>query len=428
MNKKIKNIFEREFLITVCVIFLAILFYSNIRFDITGLAQDVYVNITELISGKITAFDYKKSLNLSEIQNITVEFTNTGTKTYETSIYETIYIYENGRLNTSAQFYDYEINLTPGGRRSFITKYQPPDYGTYYIKLLINYGNRRMETWGIFRVTTTEEGNETGDGEEPPPPGGGGGILYTITTAARRKTELTLDYPKILDMYPGQTIIIGVKAKNTGNRSLHDLGLYVSTPLTVDVDVSPKQVSMFYVNDSSMFLLTIHTKPEIPLGLHLINFEFVSRELKETGVIQLNVSEHVISKEKEVQNRILNNRYLILEIERQILSEFKRGINTTIPESYLNRAKDHLETADRYFNLADLDKAIDELDEKDENLRDSLFSLAHESFRVYYPPAFSPWWLLFIAIILGIIFLILMRRKKKKKKPKLLRRAEESET
>ncbi len=112
------------------------------------------------------------------MQNITVEFTNTGTEKYTTTIEETIYIYEDGELNSTAQFYDYELNLTPGMRRDFETNYVPPRYGTYYIKVLVNYGNRRTETWGVFRVSPPQEGNETGGG--PPPPGGGGGGIKEV--------------------------------------------------------------------------------------------------------------------------------------------------------------------------------------------------------------------------------------------------------
>lgn len=415
--------------ITVLVILFLLLFYK-ISFDITGFVPaNISITIDETIDGDITAFDYMRSLNLTQIQNITVEFTNTGTSAYNTTITEKIYIYEGGNLNFTQEFFDYTIPLFPGMRRHFRTSYKPPRVGTYYIKVLATYGSRRLETWGVFRVQVPGEGNVTEPGPEGPPPGPGGETYtpLTIIKAGRPRLDVDLDYPTSVNLYQGQTVMVGLKVNNTGNTTLRRLRLHVSTPQEIDVTVDPKEVYDLFSNDTSVFLLSIHAQEDAQVGIHVINFDLVSDRLKESGVIQVNVTPYRISLEREIQDRILNNRYLIVELERQFLTAFKRGISTTVAEVFLNAAKIHLDAAEEYLNIAELENAIKELDKKDKNLKKAVFELAHESFRVYYPPAFSPIWILLLMILLGVIIFIILERKKKKKKPRLLRGEEESE-
>jgi hypothetical protein len=425
MAKKIK--FNKTFLVVISLFMVLLLMVLyNVDINFTGFASSgISVNISETLSGEITAFTYSPTLNLSEIQNITVEFTNTGNVVYNTTIFETVYIYDDGNLNRTAQFYDYTSLLYPGERKHYRASYVPPMSGTYYIKAVVHYGPRRAEAWGVFVVVTPSEGNETG----PPGDGGVGDVGWTPVQIIRLGTpvvELDLDYPNLIDMYQGQTMMVGVRGTNTGNTTLRRLRMYVSTPDTIEIEVNPKEVYDLFGNDSTAFLLSIHVKEEAAVGIHLIRFDIVSDRLKQTGLIELNVTPEIIAREKEIQNRILNNRYLILEVERQILTAFKKDVDTSLTEALLNEAKTYLEAAEEYLNLAELEKAIEELDKKDEKLKNAVFELAHESFRVYYPPAFSPIWILLFMILLAFIFFIIFqRRKKKKKKPKLLRRTEE---
>ena len=411
--------------VSLLVVLILIIFYST-GFYITGfgIGRAADVNVNESFEGEITAFVYSPALNLTETQNITVEFTNTGTTPYNTTIYISVYIYENEKLNLSAQYYDYTVPLFPGMKKFFKAYYMPPRVGTYYIKVLVHYGSRRMETWGAFSVSVFEVPENVTEVPIPPGPPAGGGVVPTIYFAGRPILNLDLQYPEIVDMYRGQTVMIGVRAKNTGNSTLRNLKMYISTPYTIDISVNPKEVYLD-PNETSVFLLSIYVKPGAEVGIHLINFDFVSQRLKKSGIIQINVTAFEIPREEEIQNRILNNKYLIMELEGQFLAALKKGINTTLAERSLNRAKAYLDSAEDYFNLANLEKAMEELDKKDENLKDAVFQLAHEAFKVYFPPAFSPLWILLIAILMGLIFLIISKKRKKKKKPRLLRGGEE---
>ena len=132
------------------LIVISMIFYG-FKSDITGLTfHTVSVNVSENMEGELTAFTYHPLLNLSNIQNITVEFTNTGTTTYNTTIQETIYVYDNGNLNVTAQYYDYTIPLYPGMRRNFKTSYVPPITGSLG-RLCCRYswggGGRRNAWW-----------------------------------------------------------------------------------------------------------------------------------------------------------------------------------------------------------------------------------------------------------------------------------------
>jgi len=420
---------KKKFLIVVVsfvILFLSIN-YFNLR--ITGLvSSDVSVSIKERTIGEVL-FNYTYMIDMADVQDIFLEFINTGTTSYTAQMREFIYLYGEGGLILKANYFDSIVSLTPGDRRSFITHFSPPQTGLYYIKVNVPYDARVIETWGVFYVTSIEypEINIT----PPTIPAGvgvGGGLLpiRPIIDFIPNIT-LVLDYPKEIHLRPGKSTLLGIKATNFGNISLHDVRIYISAPNLIDFEVYPKQIASLSVNDSVTFLLSIDTKENIPYGSYPIDFKITCEETEKFGSITMNIVSYYIPPEQEVRERILNYEYLITELEREISSAYSKGVNVTKAEIHLERARINVEAAKEFFNLKNYDKANEKLDEAEEDLKKAVFELANAALEIYIPPAFSPILILIIGIVMGIIFVFILEshKKKKKKRPKLLRAVEE---
>jgi hypothetical protein len=144
-----------RYLYAAFVIIILIMFFSYFV-KTTGFApmNEIIVSIRENFEGKITLLTYYPTITIYDYQNITTEFTDTGSLPMEIRMETYVYIYNNGTLNLSGQYIDTTAYLNPGMRRTFRAMYTPPDIGTYYIKVKVIYESRVAETWGIFNVIT----------------------------------------------------------------------------------------------------------------------------------------------------------------------------------------------------------------------------------------------------------------------------------
>ena len=405
--------------ISLLIIFIA----SNFIFGITGFViNTTYVSIAEKLQGKITALNYKNDINITEFQNITAEFTNIGTVQLTGKIEITVYFYNTTtlRLDPVAYYYDSSVQLLPGMRRIFKTVFTPPDYGTYYIKVRVPYETRVTEMWGVFTVTYKY-------GPTPPeviyiPPASSGPIEYIIKELGTPR--LTAEYQNSYDLYPGQSLLISVNAKNIGETSLNDLRMTISTSNLIIVDVNPKVLSSLGINKSNIFLISLTIPKDIPLGTYPLNFEILSDKIMEFGSISLNITSKEVSIKDEVYQTILNYEYLIDELEKKVSDAKDEGLNVTNAERSLERAKEGLELARDYYDQGVYDRAKEKLDEIKKDFEDTVFQLAQARLRVTVAPAFSPFIIIILAIIMAIIFLFILRRRKEKR-PKLLREVSE---
>ena len=419
--------------IALILVILLVLAYA-IPIRITGFAlNQISLSIKSSIKGEITAFVYDTFIELAkaEKQEIFVEFTNTGTEEYTAKIDEFIYFYENNQLNETANYSDSSVVLYPGMKRAFRITYTPLREGFYYVKVTAGYGSRRTEAWGSFYAgfiipnTTPPEPGPPGPGTGTG--GGGGWTPPTLIDVAAQPLNISLTYPERVELYPGQNILTNIRVKNTGNETLHEVKLHVSASSLLEIDMSPKGVYYLDRNESVLFLLDIDTEPDIPVGTYLIDFEIVTREIKRSGTISVDVLPYNITLEEEVRRTILNYEYLIMELEIDLLEAYLKGIDITLAEQSLDFARINLEGARNYFELKDFEKALEKLDEVKENLKACVLLLAQASFLIFVP-AFSPIWILIIAVLIGMLFMFLLERRKKKGKPKLLKAVEEAET
>jgi len=408
MNKVFLIIFS----LTIVLIFINSL--SKITGFILGQAE---VSIKESLLGKITGLDYKYSLNISDIQNITAEFTNIGSLPLTAKIEITVYYYNETRLDPVAYYYDSYVYLLPGMKRSYKVAFTPPYYGNYYIKVRVPYDTKVTELWGSFTVSFFFP-------PVPPiiiviPPSQPGEVTYKIIEAGIPR--LTAEYQKNYDLNPGQSILISINANNTGEVSLLNLRFSTSTTSLIETEVNPKTLMILRPNTSALFLLSVTIPKDTPIGVYPLNFEIICDKTIETGTISLNVTSVEISIRDEVYQTILNYDYLISELEKKISDAIEEGVDVTTAERSLERAKLGFQIAKDYFSTGDYESARDRLDEVKKDFEDVVFQLANAQIKLYAAPAFSPFLIIIIAIFIGIIFLFLLRRRREKRRPKLLR-------
>lgn len=395
---------------------LIILIFSNFIFNITGLSiGNVDIGIKERLQGKITALDFKSAINITDVQSITTEFTNIGSLPLTERIEETIYFYNETKLSPVAYYYDSSAYLIPGMKRIYKTVFVPPYYGTYYIKARVSYDTKVTELWGVFSVVYYL----------PPiqpiivvvPPSGAGPITYITKEAGIPK--LSVEYQKSYDLYPSQSLLISISAKNTGEISLYNLKLSTSTTSLIATEVNPKVLSSLRVNESAIFLISLTIPKDVPVGVYPFNFEIISDKVIEYGSISLNIVSKEIPIKDEVHQTILNYEYLVSELEKKISDAISEGLDITIAQRSFERAKLNLQRAKDYYNSEEYDKAKDKLDEVKRDFEDTVFQLANAQLRLYIAPAFSPFIIVILAILLAVIFLFYLKTRKKKR-PKLL--------
>jgi hypothetical protein len=385
------------------------------------LIGNVDVSIKEKLQGKITALDFKSAINITETQKITTEFTNIGSLPLTAKIEETIYFYNNTKLSPVAYYYDSSVNLLPGMKRIYRTVFTPPYYGSYYIKVRVPYDSKVTETWGVFSTVYYA----------PPiqpiivvvPPTGGGPVTYITREAGTPK--LSLEYKNSYDLYPGQSLLISISAKNTGEVSLYNLRLSTSTSSLIMTDINPKVLFDLKINESNIFLISLTIPKDIPIGSYPLSFELISDKTREQGSINLNVTSYEIPIKDEVYQTILNYEYLANELEKKISDAISEGSDIEIAQRNFERAKTNLQRAKDYYNSEEYDKAKDKLDEVKKDFEDIVFQLAHAKLKLYIAPAFSPFIIVVLAILLAVIFLFFLKIRRKEKRPKLLKEVSE---
>lgn len=408
--------FDRKTLYVASMILFVFLVLSILQSEITGF-NTVSVGVKGKMKGEIVSFIYEPVVNISDVQRIFVEFLNTGTENYTVLIEEYIYFYDENKLEQEAYYYDSTVMLHPGYRRQFQTAFVPSENGYYYIKVRVTYGSKKTEVWGSFYAQYWNYFPYIPAEYQP--------IIYYIEV----EPLMTLDYPNSIELYPGRSTLTNIRVKNTGNATLHEVKLHVSSTNLLEIDVNPKESYYLEPNQTLTFLLDVYASNDIQIERYPIDFEVVTREVMESGTIWANISAYNETLKEEVRKTILNYEYLINELDREILETYVKGINVTTARETLELAKEKLNAAKIYYDSEEYDNAKSVLADVKELIKEAAFQLAQASFVVITAPAFSPFWILLIIILIALLLLfILRRRRKKEEKPKLLRTAEEEGT
>ena len=432
-NRKIKYI---TFLL---ISFLFLFFLINeTKKEITGFFT-AGVNIESKTRIRIIYFDYPFYPDLGEFVNVSVEVQNHGSTGYNEKI--EIFI-KNSTMNQLAYYYDALTELNPGDRKSFKIIYLPPDYGIYYIQLRVSYAEtKRIESWGAFIVSYDQSGNGTTTPPTTIPEGGDEvegayGDYYTedkdyITgklgpsKKPGLRHEITIEAPDRLDIPKGETMVTYVKVNNVGNSTLHSLKSTIYTQ-DIEVDIFPKFLISFPPNTSSIFMLSIKTPFDIEPNLYSLDLEFSSNEIDVIKKIILNITD--LNLKDIVYQTIINYKYIIVELENQILDASENGIKVSKIQMMLEAIKVDMNIAEDYYDKEEYTSAYEKLQKIRIDIQDLLMAFA-----IINIPKVALLKVSHIIVLIGLLLLIIIitlvylikKSRKKLRRPKLLRESQE---
>ncbi|MEM7825369.1 MAG: NEW3 domain-containing protein [Candidatus Aenigmatarchaeota archaeon] len=411
----------KKFFYLLIVSIFAVLFFSFISnffpFGTTSfVGANFSVNITEIKRGELL-LSYREYLEWGEFQNISVEFLNTGSVNVEEKIEIRVFYNYGGKLELLAYYYDSTVVLKPGEKRNYRVNFLPPYVGAYYIKVRVPYDGKVLETWKGFVVIYTPPSPRIEIISLPGPPA----PTEIIETGVPR---MEIVYPENITIAQGESKLFSIIVKNTGQVSLKNMRLSVSTLSSFEFEITPKEIFKVSPNETAIFLVLLTIPNRTYPGTYPFDFEVITDKMKEGRKISIEVVSILPLLEEELKETIIYYEYLISEIQTQIDNAALKGIDVSQAQDSLDEAKKSLEIAKSYYDLGKYLDAKRKLDEVRDHLQDAVYKLSLALIPIYYP-AF-PWIpLILLLIIILIILIILVRRKKKEekelKRPKLLR-------
>lgn len=410
------------------LISLILLFFLPERITFLAVQNNVSVNISEKLSGRIL-LGYKEQLNFSELQSINAEFLNEGSIPLTEKMEIKIYYNRDGQLEVIATYYDAQVTLKPGEKRIYRVNFLPPYIGTYYIRARSPYDGKTAQTWGAFIVVYYPP--------PPPPPQ----ITYPTLPVPPVITpppeigvaRIELEYPQKIEIAPGESTLFHVLVKNAGDVSLYNLRFSIYTSSDISVEITPMGMVRLYPNETGIFIFSLQASEKISEGVHPFEFELISDKIRERRSILIDVKPKEIPVEEDLYKQIIYYEYLISEIQSEIDAANLMGIDTSLAQISLNKAKISLEDAKSYYYAKKYDDVKLKLLEVKKFIEEAVLQLSLAKIGVYIVPAYFPIWVLIFAILLGIFFLILLfflrkRRRREEERPVLLRRFAEAET
>ena len=404
------------FLVSILlVIAIFLISYEFIRTTITGYVpyEGINLSIGSKIEGKVTVTLETGWVVFGDSQTIYAEFTNIGSE----SVSETITLnIKNSSLFTIYSWIDDSKILLPGEKRVFEMIFTPHETSLYYVQARVPYDGRIAEGWNAFMVYVPEAPEYPPYAPYPPstPP------ALPITPIEIGREDMELEYPEIVTLNPGESTLLYIIVKNTGEVSLKDMKVSFSAPRELLLDIIPKYVFKLPVDRTTIFLVSVKA-PYIP-GIYSINFDISTRETKKSGTIAIDV--RAIPVRDEVYQTILNYEFMIDKIQTEIDKAFLDGFNVTDVMESLDKAKISLNVARQHYNLMEYEKTKEELEMTKKHIEDTIFELSMLlTPEVIRPMAYFPLLILLFIIILTI-FLVVYTSRKKKRRPRLLEEME----
>lgn len=456
-------------------ILLCLSFYLPLNQTGKGATSEINTSIREKMDIDFTAFNLPSSISIIDNANITIEVTNTGSTTYNSTM--TIYVYNlsNGtQLNLLSTYVDSTRVLYPGNSRGQMYIFAPASEGSYFVKGSVRYSVRVKEIWGSFQATGFSQlppppppppsGNQTNQTNQTQPPssggggstGGGGGAggggqaqqgngtgggtgtgsgtgtstgTVPITLPSQPPVSIvpsaaavSLDFPERIIIYRNISSLLGIKVTNTGGATISGLNMYVSTPTLFNTDINPKGKQFIFKNDSLTFLITLFTS-DAPIGEYTLEFKMISGSITKEGAVILDVKEAPSTLKDLIYLRILNYRFLVNDISSQINSLGIKGYDVSVPRRFITAAKDGIDRAQAFYDENENVKAFGELLDVEQNLKDAVFTLGNVAVKLYAVQRADYYLLIFVVPV--VLFLIILRRRRKDRRPKLLREAKE---
>jgi hypothetical protein len=268
-------------------------------------------------------------------------------------------------------------------------------------------GDRWVQRYSLFYAGEYVYGPGA-PGETPPT---GPGITPPVVETG--KTEMTLEYPKEVNVSRGQSATLYMIVSNTGNRTLRSIRFLGSAPFPFVID--PTVISKLSPGFTGIFIISINIPIDIDEGSHNLNFNVYSDRTNMTGEIKINVQE--ISIKDEVWQTILNYRYLIERINGAMELAELEGKNVSEVRRILNEARGELKVAETLYFQSKYYEAKEQLKIVKERLVEAVRLLALLDIPlipILLPVYISMIVILIVSVLIVIYFFFIYKKKKKK--------------
>lgn len=376
--------------------------YQPMSSLITGLAVYDTVNVSvKPVTSLFLRVDLSStSLNIGDVENISVIAQNIGSVSATSQINLTVYTFNGTDLVTKALYQDSSVLFYPGKERVYATSFVPTENAFYYVRARMAMGTTVFEAWNSFAVLATQSNSTSpppssgGSGGGSSGGGGGGTVTVNVTRVVNPLVGMNLTYPSSVRMGQGDSTLFAIGVNNTGSVPLSNIKIFISAPTFIDFDVNPKiiqAVNPYGANYQgpyeSQFLVSLRTSPNVTLGDYPFEFKVISNEASESGQTTISVLPPGALGSDDIRQRILSYGIIILDTEQQIASARLNGVDVTQANESLNQARVDLEKVKQLFDQHEYDKARLGLDDVKSSLERASLQLATASFFVYRPPS-----------------------------------------
>jgi hypothetical protein len=322
----------------------------------------------------------------------------------EYSGYTEITVWKDGQLiffNTSG-IYDLKTNE----EYFFYSEVDPDTVGSYNVILKCYYPNNFTTTSQVVEVkapptTTTLPPVEKGVPIPPAP------AVY----------NMTIEYPKTINVTQEAEYIFVIKVTNIGNQELHNIHVDFASSRIKTRITYPLILSTLKPKKSSLFIAELEV-PSIETGDYTIDFNVTSDEVSVPGRITV-VVEKLEIKEK-AENLLDYYESLLHYVEDEIEKAREERKNVTKAEQLLQEAWDEWKASKRLYELHFYDECIQRLEEV---VRKKIQEVIIELSRAKKIPrvvtrAFLPTWFVYllmviIAVVVSVVALFTWRRKRR---------------
>jgi len=346
MNKKILII---SFLLILAIAFI-LKYFPDV---ITGLISQIVnlsVGIQNSTLARFVYFSYPSEITLGNSATFSVNLQNIGSVNITTGI--EIHV-KNSLLTTVSSSYDVNYTLAPLEIRSFSAIYTPTSAGTYWVIANATYNStfetKTVEEYRSFNVTTAPviPAYPVYPGVYIPP------MVYVY--------NLTLEYPKQINLTQNESYIIPIYATNYGNADIHNLSLYVTLE-GIRWKINPESLAALPPKTTVIFLISLKVPSDAEIKDYILNFMLDSKEIKRKGEIAITVLAYPIEFCPEVERAIRNYASLIDRVSIEIERAASQGRNVTLALKYFREARKEFDLVKDFFNLKDCESAKQHLE------------------------------------------------------------------
>ena len=234
-------------------------------------------------------------------------------------------------------------------RTAFIYTYQTP--GIHYLNVRVNYSTiQPVITKNVTFVVT-----EAAPYVPPEEAGGPPGERAAAVTPPERKARIEIiEYPEELPVEVGFAKFPSIKVKNTGEKSLHNVSLYV-TGIHVDwYDIDPKIIDVLPVNETVVFTMKILVPPGAKSGDRVVKLTAGSDEAKDEKTFSLLI---FASRKELVEYELARLKARLEQLEIRI-SEVEKEREVSDVLKLVEEVKKQIRLAEDYLSQERYDSAL----------------------------------------------------------------------